>query len=166
MSNTENMRNPETARRLKEAMEDKNISSRTLSEKAGVSESSISQYLHGLFAPKNKTAAKLADVLQVNPMWLMGFDVKKEIPDPFGFRKMIAEENERKEKEKQKNELVKNLMKQTGLEGTDVSNADFVLDMDLLSQNMTLKQMDQVKAFAQFIKDQPSDEDPKKKNDE
>lgn len=76
------MRNPETAARLSEAMAISNMTAKELSDKSGVSESSISQYLHGLFAPRNKTAAKLADVLHVNPMWLMGFDVPMEIPEP------------------------------------------------------------------------------------
>ena len=76
------MRNPETAARLSEAMAISNMTAKELSDKSGVSESSISQYLHGLFSPRNKTAAKLADVLHVNPMWLMGFDVPMEIPEP------------------------------------------------------------------------------------
>ena len=68
------MRNPETARRLEEAMNDMKLSAKELSVKSGVSESSISQYLHGLFAPRSDTAAKLAKVLNVNPMWLMNFE--------------------------------------------------------------------------------------------
>jgi len=122
------MRNPETAKRLLEAMNKNKMTAKELSDKSSVSESSISQYLHGLFAPKNKTAAKLANVLHVNPMWLMGFDVPMEEP-------------------KFKPDFTVN-----ALSGTDVSNANFVMDMDLISRDMTLVQMDSVLAFAKFIK--------------
>lgn len=122
------MRNPETAKRLLEAMNKNKMTAKELSDKSSVSESSISQYLHGLFAPKNKTAAKLANVLHVNPMWLMGFDVPMEEP-------------------KLKPDFTVNK-----LSGTDVSNANFVMDMDLISRDMTLVQMDSVLAFAKFIK--------------
>lgn len=122
------MRNPETAKRLLEAMNKNKMTAKELSDKSSVSESSISQYLHGLFAPKNKTAAKLANVLHVNPMWLMGFDVPMEEP-------------------KLKPDFTVNT-----LSGTDVSNANFVMDMDLISRDMTLVQMDSVLAFAKFIK--------------
>lgn len=122
------MRNPETAKRLLEAMNKNKMTAKELSDKSSVSESSISQYLHGLFAPKNKTAAKLANVLHVNPMWLMGFDVPME-------------------ETKINPDFVVNK-----LNGTDVSNANFVMDMDLISRDMTLVQMDSVLAFAKFIK--------------
>lgn len=122
------MRNPETAKRLLEAMNKNKMTAKELSDKSSVSESSISQYLHGLFAPKNKTAAKLANVLHVNPMWLMGFDVPMEEP-------------------KLKPDFTVN-----ALSGTDVNNANFVMDMDLISRDMTLVQMDSVLAFAKFIK--------------
>jgi transcriptional regulator with XRE-family HTH domain len=69
-------KNITTATRLRIAMERKNITAKELSVKSGVSEPSISQYVHGIFAPKNITAGKLADALNVDPMWLMGFDVE------------------------------------------------------------------------------------------
>lgn len=65
-----------TATRLRAAMERINITAKELSVKSGVSEPSISQYIHGTFAPRNITAGKLADALDVDPMWLMGFDVE------------------------------------------------------------------------------------------
>ena len=77
------MRNPETAKRLKEAMDGKGLTAKELSDKSGVNEASISQYLHGIYAPKNQTAMKLATVLDVNPMWLTGFDVPKEPWDAY-----------------------------------------------------------------------------------
>ena len=74
------MKNEETAKRLKIAMERKKITAKELSDKSGVSEPSISQYVHGTFAPRNITAGKLADALDVDPMWLMGFEVEMVKP--------------------------------------------------------------------------------------
>lgn len=61
--------------RLKQALKQTGMNQQELSEKSGVSKASISQYIHGRFAPSNVTACKLGDVLNVNPAWLMGFDV-------------------------------------------------------------------------------------------
>ena len=67
-----------TAQRLKEAMNDAGINLTELSEKSKVSKSSISQYMHGIQSPSNLSSSAIAKVLEVNPVWLMGFDVPKE----------------------------------------------------------------------------------------
>lgn len=70
------MKYPITALRLREAMEKKNLSAQELADKSGVGKSSISHYVNGNNEPKSINAAKLAEVLEVSPMWLMGFDEK------------------------------------------------------------------------------------------
>ena len=149
------MRNPETAKRLSEAMNRMNLTAKELSDKSGVSESSISQYLHGLFAPKNKTAAKLADVLCVNPMWLMGFDVGMAPPsDPRGVINAIFEGKQ----------VVMDVR----------PNHAFIMDMDDLTKDMSKDQMERIKLFTQFLiqeeKSKKPEEDKKpdddKKSDE
>lgn len=74
------MKNPETAKRINEAMEDLHISAKELSDRSEVSQASISQYMNGSHAPSNMSAQKIGNVLRVNPMWLMGFDVGKHAP--------------------------------------------------------------------------------------
>lgn len=64
-----------TASRLKSAMEYKNIKAQELADKAGINKSSISQYVNGSHTPSNINAGKLGNVLDVNPLWLMGFEV-------------------------------------------------------------------------------------------
>lgn len=71
------MKFPITAERLKEALTDRNLSAQELADKSNVSKSSISQYVNGTSKPSNISAGKLATVLGVNPLWLMGFDVEK-----------------------------------------------------------------------------------------
>ena len=60
--------------RLRKILDDQGLSPQELADKSGVSKSSISLYLHGYNEPKTKNAKKMADVLGVNPMYLMGFD--------------------------------------------------------------------------------------------
>ena len=69
------MKNEETARRLKEALSAKNMLPSELAERSGVSKSSISQYMNGTYIPSNLSSKKMSDVLDVDPLWLMGFDI-------------------------------------------------------------------------------------------
>lgn len=71
------MKHEITSMRLKEAMNDVGLKQRELSEKADVAESSVSHYINGTHTPSNISAGKLARVLDVNPVWLMGFDAPK-----------------------------------------------------------------------------------------
>ena len=69
------MKHEITAKRLRQAMDRADINAADLARKAHVNESSISHYLNGLHAPSNLTAGRLANVLEVSPVWLQGFDV-------------------------------------------------------------------------------------------
>lgn len=69
------MKNAETARRLQNALDRKGITAAELAKRSGVSKASISQYLNGSHAPSNISSAKMADVLGVNALWLMGFEL-------------------------------------------------------------------------------------------
>lgn len=71
------MKYPETARRLTEAMSEKRMTAQELSEKSGIGKSSISHYVNGTNRPHNLNAGAIAEVLGVNPLWLMGFDDQK-----------------------------------------------------------------------------------------
>lgn len=77
------MRYPETAKRLKLAMDLKGMKAVELSNRTGVLRSSISQYLSGMHSMKNSTAGLIAECLGVSPVWLMGFDVPM-LPEPDG----------------------------------------------------------------------------------
>ena len=76
------MKWPITSNRIKQAMNNMNITAQELSEKSGVSKASISQYVNGSHKPSNISAPKLAKVLKVNSMWLMGFDLEEQQPKP------------------------------------------------------------------------------------
>lgn len=69
------MKNEITAKRLSLALANSSMKPQELSDKSGVSKASISQYINGSHAPSNISSGKMASILKVNPLWLMGFDV-------------------------------------------------------------------------------------------
>ena len=70
------MKNELIAKRLQLALSNANMKQQDLVEKSGVGKSSISQYINGSHSPSNINAGKIAKVLDVEPLWLMGFDVE------------------------------------------------------------------------------------------
>lgn len=71
------MKYPETAKRLRDAMNEKGIIAQELADRSGVKKASISQYINGSHKPSNQSSGAMASVLNVNPLWLMGFDVER-----------------------------------------------------------------------------------------
>lgn len=74
------MKFEKTAKRLSMALERKGMKPIELSKLSGVGKSSISQYLKGKHAPGNISAGKMALILNVNPVWLIGYDVPMITP--------------------------------------------------------------------------------------
>lgn len=64
-----------TSKRLLLALSNSNMKPQELADKSGVSKSSISQYVNGSHSPSNISSGKMGEILNVNPLWLMGFDV-------------------------------------------------------------------------------------------
>lgn len=69
------MKNELTAKRLQLAMTNNQIKAQELADRSGLNKASISQYINGTHAPSNISAGKMANILNVDPVWLMGFDV-------------------------------------------------------------------------------------------
>lgn len=69
------MKHEETAKRLQQILGTKNMKAQELSDRSGVAKASISQYINGTHKPSNVSAGKMAKVLEVDPLYLMGFDV-------------------------------------------------------------------------------------------
>mgnify|MGYP001175469787 CR=1 FL=1 len=61
--------------RMRKAMELKNIKQSDIVQKTKIGKSSISQYLSGDYEPKQKNIFLIADALDVNEAWLMGYDI-------------------------------------------------------------------------------------------
>ena len=67
--------------RLRKALSIRNMRQSDLCEKTNIPKSAISHYLSGSFVPKQDRAYVIAQALNVNPAWLMGFDAPMEIDD-------------------------------------------------------------------------------------
>jgi transcriptional regulator with XRE-family HTH domain len=70
--------------RFNQALELRNMKPVELSEKTGISESTISQYRSGYAKPKEDKLAIISNALNVNPVWLLGLNVPietKPMPD-------------------------------------------------------------------------------------
>lgn len=69
------MKHELTASRLSYALSVAGLKPVELSEKTGVSQASISQYLSGAHAPSSKSCSEMAKILGCSPAWLIGYDV-------------------------------------------------------------------------------------------
>jgi transcriptional regulator with XRE-family HTH domain len=87
------------------ALAQNDMSSTELSKKVGLSKQAISTYATGLRSPKLPTARLIAETLNVDDMWLMGYDVPIERKKPttskddeliLGLFKELNEENRQK----------------------------------------------------------------------
>lgn len=85
------MKHELTAKRLSKALANVNKIPQELANESGVSKSSISQYLNGSHKPSNISSGKMAKVLDVNPLWLMGFDVPMKKIDKHATNEHIDE---------------------------------------------------------------------------
>ena len=64
--------------RIAKALSIRNMKQSELCEKTKIPKSAISQYLSGAFEPKQDRLLLMAKALEVDPAWLMGFDIPME----------------------------------------------------------------------------------------
>lgn len=88
------MKYPLTARRLRQAMAEKNITASQLASRAELSNASISQYYNGAHTPSDSAAEKIGKVLGVDPLWLMGYSTGSEIEQSAPDSKLTKDEQE------------------------------------------------------------------------
>ena len=130
MKGGDDMKYPETAKRLSYILNLRKMKPQELANKSGVGKSSISQYLNGNHEPQNTNAGAMAEVLHCNPMWLMGFDVPME-----------------------ENKIMIKFAEGT-LKKDNMVNSAFVQIMDDVSRGLTPEHLEMVRQFAQFLRDQ------------
>ena len=63
------------AERLKTAMQLRGVRAAELSERSGINQGDISNYLSGKYKAKQDRVYTFAQILEVNPAWLMGYEV-------------------------------------------------------------------------------------------
>ena len=92
------MKKSDFASRLSQALEARGMKAADLSKKTKVAEGTISCYINGRYEAKQNRVQVFAEALDVNPAWLMGYDVPMEAersqpapaprPIPTGFEPM------------------------------------------------------------------------------
>ena len=70
------------AERIKTALSIRGMKQAELCRRVNMPKSSLSQYLSGLFEPKQDRVYDMAMALNVNEAWLMGYDVPMEKQSP------------------------------------------------------------------------------------
>lgn len=65
--------------RIKLAMNKKGVKQKDVIEHTGITKGALSSYLSGRYEPKQDNLFKLANYLEVEPSWLLGFDKDVEI---------------------------------------------------------------------------------------
>lgn len=71
----------DTRNRLIELMEYYNINQTELCNRSGLQKSALSNYLNGDREPRQNQISLIADAFNINPTWLMGYDVQMEMPE-------------------------------------------------------------------------------------
>jgi transcriptional regulator with XRE-family HTH domain len=66
------------SKRIAKALSIRNMKQSELCERTKIPKSAISQYLSGAFEPKQDRLHIIAKALNVDPVWLMGYDVPME----------------------------------------------------------------------------------------
>lgn len=61
--------------RIRELIAELNITQTEFCQKTGITKSALSQYLNGNREPRQDQIAKIADAYNINPAWLMGYDI-------------------------------------------------------------------------------------------
>jgi transcriptional regulator with XRE-family HTH domain len=64
--------------RIKKAISIRNVKQAELCAKANISKSTLSEYINGKYEPKQDKIFFMAQALNVDPVWLMGYDVPME----------------------------------------------------------------------------------------
>lgn len=69
------------AKRIKKALSIRNMTQSELCRRTKIATSAMSEYIKGLYDPKQDKIYIMAQALDVDPVWLMGFDVPMEKED-------------------------------------------------------------------------------------
>lgn len=69
------------AKRIRKALSIRNMTQSELCRKTKIATSAMSEYIKGLYDPKQDKILIMSEALNVDPVWLMGFDVPMEKDD-------------------------------------------------------------------------------------
>ena len=106
--------------RIKKALSIRNIKQADLCAKANISKSTLSEYLKGKYEPKQDKIFMLSQALNVDPVWLMGYDVPMEKQEQPDIKKIPPTEDNLSEGEKLVLELFRQIPEDRQPEALDL----------------------------------------------
>lgn len=74
------MKKSNSKERIRELMQFYGINQTELCERTGIQKSALSNYLNGDREPRQDQISLIVDPFNVNPAWLMGYDVPMQMP--------------------------------------------------------------------------------------
>lgn len=74
----EEKKNDSCSLRIRKALSERNMKQSELCRKTGIPKSAMSEYISGAYEPKQDRIFIIAQALNVDPVWLMGFNVPME----------------------------------------------------------------------------------------
>lgn len=95
--------------RIAKALSIRGMRQSELCDKTKIPKSAISQYISGAFEPKQDRVFLISQALNVDPVWLMGYDVPMEKKDPPTEKKIPPTEPQLSEGEKLMLELFRRI---------------------------------------------------------
>ena len=144
------------AERLRMALNFRNMKATELSELTGINKSTISQYLSKEYEPKRDRIELFAKALNVNEIWLTGYDVPIEI-NTFDKKDSLIEEYKLSPNELKEYENIKMTTSTLMFNGRPAS------ENDKIELNRILKEFF-VKALLKKRADEENDRKKKKRN--
>lgn len=101
--------------RLKKALNIRNMKQVDLIEKTGIDKGALSSYISGKYQPKQDKISIISKALDVNELWLMGYDVPMDRNEKYSFENDSTSIFELTEESIEKYpEITKELFKHTG----------------------------------------------------
>lgn len=76
--------------RLSKILKDRNIKQKTIVKNTSISHSQLSHWLSGDYKPKQESIYIIANFLNINPAWLMGYDVPMDKEEEY-YEKMARD---------------------------------------------------------------------------
>lgn len=119
------------ALRLKSLMIEFNETTYSLADIVHLSAATISRYSDGKMAPKITTITLLAEHFNVNPVWLMGYDVEKNMLQKTNFNNISEQEKELLSKYNKLNETGKSEALKRVTELTEISR--YLIDYETVT---------------------------------
>ena len=106
------MEKAEIKDRIKEAMEQHDMTQSDLAKKANIDKGQLSSYLSGKYKPRQNNIEALAKALDVNEAWLMGYNVSTKKVDYMVGKNTIIESSGDTEMSKKRMDMYVSLFEQ------------------------------------------------------